>query len=175
MAQINVEGGPHGITTLNQGTADEARFWGYAASGRQLNLLQRAVSIIQNNIYKKNVSCNHYFKKLSLTPPSRSFDEVWEDANIWISYEPRTGLGWDCVTNFVFGKEITLGEDAFTKGNVWYLTAVLVHELAHTNGAGGAPSIAASTSLKFCGLIGLYDGAIGAKDNTGPGPANRVV
>ncbi len=175
MPQINLDGGPHGISTRYAGTPDEERYWGYSPTSRQLTLLKRAESIIQNNIYKKNVSCNHYFKKLSVTPPSRSFDEVWEDADIWISYEPRMGLGWDGATDAVFGKEITLGEDAFKKGNVWYLTAVLVHELAHTNGAGGAPSIAASTSLKFCGLIGLYDGAIGVRDNSRPGPENRVV
>ena len=175
MAQINIDGGPHGSLTLLAGTAGEKRFWPYPTTGRSLNLLRRAVSIIDNNIFKKNVACNNYFKRLSTSPASRSFDDVWSDAGIWISYDARTGLTWDGVTNTVFGKEIAIGEDAFKTGNVWYVTAVIVHELAHTNGAGGPPSIAASSALKFCGLTGLYDGAVGAKDNVGPGPENRTV
>ena len=163
MPQINLDGGPHGNVTLNPGNTEEARFWGYSAKSRQLHLLRQAFSIVQKNIFKKNNHCNNYFKHLRADGSSRSFDEVWEDPSIWVSYEPRTGLGWDGLTNFVNGKEITIGEDAFRTKHVWYVTGVLVHELAHTNGAGGKPSKAAATALKYCGLAAFYDGAVGVE------------
>jgi hypothetical protein len=163
MPQINLVSGRNNTYTFGAGTANEFRFWPYA-DGSQLHLLRRALFIIEHNIYKKNNACNKYFGTLSPAAASRSFDKVWEDNTIWISYEPRTGLGWDGATDSG-QKEVTLGEDAFTHdgGNRWYVAAVLVHELAHCAGAGGAPSKAASTALKFCGLANLYDGAVGAR------------
>lgn len=166
MPQINLDGGPHGDTTLSSGQPDEARFWGYPSKSRQLQLIQHSFKIIQGNIFKKKTHCNSYFKLLRADGSSRSFDDVWKDPDIWISYEPRTGLGWDGLTNSVDGKEITIGEEAFRTRNVWYLTGVLVHELAHTNGAGVAPSKAAATALKYCGLAALYDGAVGVSPRT---------
>jgi hypothetical protein len=163
MAKINLDGGPHGSLTTNAGTADETRFWPYKP-GRALDCIKKAVWIVEHNIFKKNVPCNRYFKTLRADGTARSFDDVWSDPDIWISYEPRVGLGWDGATNAVDGKEITIGEEAFAKGNVWYVVGVLVHELAHTNGAGGPPSKAASTALKFCGLAALYDGAVGERE-----------
>jgi hypothetical protein len=175
MPKINIDGGPHGTITLSAGTADEMRFWTYAKKSSQLRQLERAVWIVQHNIYKKKNSCNKYFKTLKADGTSRSFDEVWEDPDIWINYEPRISLGWDGATNSVGGKEITIGEEAYRKGNVWYVTGVLVHELAHTNGAGVAPSKAASTALKFCGLAALYDGAVGVAPRAEKGTDERVV
>jgi hypothetical protein len=174
MPQINLDGGPHGSNTLSPGTPDEARFLPYSP-GRALTCLQRAFRIIQHNIFNKNNECNKYFKLLRADGTSRSFDDVWSDPDIWISYEPRVSLGWDGLTNFVDGKEITIGEAAFAKGNVWYVTGVLVHELAHTNGAGGPPSKAASTALKFCGLAALYDGAVGVRDRAARDTDERLA
>ena len=159
MPQINLASGSHGNLTLYPGTSDEARFWPYPDNSPQLKVLKHAFHIIKHNIYKKNNACNAYFRKLA---SGRSFDDVWNDSRVWVSYEDRTGLGWDGQTNAVGGTEITLGEDAFRQRNIWYLTAVLVHELAHVGGAGVAPSKAASEALKSCGLAALYDGAIGA-------------
>jgi hypothetical protein len=161
MPQINLAGGPHGAATLNQGTDDEERYWPYAKGSRQLHLLQRAFFVIDHNLFKKKAHCNSYFRLLRSDGSSRSFDDVWQDSDIWISYEPRTNLGWDGTTNATDGKEISIGEDAFRTGNVWYVTGVLVQELAHTNEAGGPPSKAAATALKYCGLAWLYDGAVG--------------
>jgi hypothetical protein len=175
MPQINLAGGPHGDITLSQGTPDEARFWGYPKKSRPLHLLQRAIFIIDHNIFKKNTHCNSYFKLLRADGSSRSFDDVWRDADIWISYEPRTALGWDGLTNAVDGKEITIGEDAFRTGNVWYVTGVLVHELAHTNGAGLKPSKAAAEALRYCGLAALYDGAVGVTPPLAQRTDDRVV
>jgi hypothetical protein len=171
MPQINLAGGPHGTTTTGAGTADETRYWPYP-KGTSLSSLQRAFFIISHNIFKKNVACNRYFRHLS---GARSFDDVWNDATIWVNYEPRVGLGWDGSTNAVGGKEITIGEEAFQKGNVWYVVAVLVHELAHTNGAGGPPSQAAANALKSCGLAALYDGAVGVTPGAARDTNERVV
>ncbi len=161
MPQINLASGRNSTVTMNAGAADEMRWWPYSP-GDSLNLLRRAITAIEHNIFKKNNACNNYFKRLAPASP-HSFDDIWSDASIWISYEPRVGLDWDGVTNSVGGKEISIGEDAFKKSNFWYVAGVLVHELAHCAGAGGAPSIAASTALRFCGLASLYDGAVGTR------------
>jgi hypothetical protein len=171
MPQINLAGGPHGTTTTDEGTADETRYWPYPR-GDSLRLLQRAFFIITHNIYKKNVACNRYFRHLA---GGRSFDDVWDDATIWINYEPRVGLGWDGATDQTGGKEITIGEAAFQKKNVWYVVGVLVHELAHANGAGGPPSRAAAEALKHCGLNALYDGAIGVTPSAAKDDDERIV
>jgi hypothetical protein len=160
MPQVNLAGGPHGSFTTDAGTADETRFEPYP-EGRPLSILKQAIWIIEHNIFKKKSHCNSYFKLLRADGTSRSFDEVWSDPDIWINFDPRITNGWDGATNAVDGKEITLSQSAFQSGNRWYVTGVLVHELAHTNGAGGSPSKAASTALKFCGLAALYDGAVG--------------
>lgn len=171
MPQINLDGGPHGRVTRLAGTANEERYWPYP-TGRSLDCLRRAISIIDKNIFKKNNACNIYFKTLTTGPASRSFDDVWTDPAIWIGYDPRTGVAWDGSTT-PDNKDISIGEDAFKRGSVWYVTAVLVHELAHTAGAGGPPSKAASTALKHCGLAALYDGAVGVRAGTDNG--QRVV
>lgn len=174
MPQINLAGGTHGSFTLAAGTADEMRFGAYP-EGRSLTILKQAIWIIEHNIFKKKSHCNSYFKLLRADGTSRSFDEVWSDDAIWINYDPRITIGWDGATNAVDGKEITLSEAAFQTRNRWYVTGVLVHELAHTNGAGVAPSIAASTALKFCGLGALYDGAVGIAPRVQTDTDERVV
>ena len=161
MVQINLDGGLHGRITRFAGTSDEERYWPYP-KGRSLDRLRAAIRIIEGNIFKKNNACNIYFKTLSAGRASRSFDDVWSDPDIWIGYDPRTGVGWDGSTSGD-KKDISIGEDAFKRGNTWYVVGVLVHELAHTAGAGGPPSKAASTALKHCGLGALYDGAVGVR------------
>jgi len=170
MPQINIAGCAHGDMTTDAGTADETRYWAYP-QGDSLRLLRQAFFIIRHNIYKKNVACNRYFRHL---PGGRSFDNVWDDATIWVNYEPRVGLGWDGSTDSS-GSEITIGEEAFQKHNVWYVVAVLVHELAHAGGAGGPPSQAAAEALKHCGLKALYDGAIGVTPGAAKDSDERVV
>jgi hypothetical protein len=171
MVQINLEGGPHGRVTRLAGTPGEERYWPYPP-GPSLERLRGAIRIIENGIFKKNSACNIYFKTLSSGPASRSFDEVWADPTIWIGYDPRTGVPWDGSTTLQ-NKDVSIGEDAFRRGNTWYVVGVLVHELAHTAGAGGPPSKAASTALKHCGLAALYDGAVGVRANRDNG--QRVV
>jgi hypothetical protein len=173
MPKINLADGPHGSLTTDPGTSDEVRYWPYPP-GRALHLLRRADFIVEHNIFRKKKSCNDYFKQLRGGNTARSFDEVWGDSDIWINYEPRVKLGWDGMTNDS-NLDITIGEDAFRTGNVWYVTGILVHELAHTNGAGGAPSLAASTALKYCGLAALYDGAVGVAPRVATGPDERIV
>jgi len=174
MPQVNLASGPHGSFVLDAGTDDETRFEPYP-EGRALTLLNQAIWIIQNNIFKKKSECNKYFKLLRADGTSRSFDDVWSDPDIWINFDPRITNGWDASTNAVDGKEITLSQSAFQTRNRWYVAGVLVHELAHTNGAGGPPSKAASTALKFCGLAALYDGAVGVAPRARRDTDERIV
>lgn len=114
-------------------------------------MLKQAIWIIQHNIYKKQVHCNGYFKRL---PKGRSFDDVWDDASIWINYDPRfTGNFYGATS--ATDTDITIYEDAFRRG-YWWVAGTIVHELAHTNGASAA-TIAAETALKFCGLGAMFD------------------
>jgi len=151
MPNINLAGGTHGTVVRFAGTADEERYEPYPA-GRSLTILNHAIRIIQNNIYKKNVQCNSYFKHL---PKGKTFDEIWEASTLWINYDPR-------VTNAFYGAtngsdtEITIYEDAFKRGH-WWVVGTIVHELGHVGGAKGGLSIKAERALKFCGLSALYD------------------
>jgi hypothetical protein len=170
MPQINLAASGHGTLIQFAGTADEERYEPYPAKGHALGTIQHAVRIIQNNIYKKNVSCNKRFKTLT---KGRSFDEVWSDKSIWINYDPRNA-GYFGATSAA-DTDITVCDFAFKKG-VWSVVATIVHELAHTNGAGPAPSMDAEDSLNFCGLGALYDkGAIGVRPRAAQENDERVA
>src|SRR4051812_26238695 len=86
MPQINLAASGHGTLIQFAGTAGEERYGPYPAKGHALGTIQHAVRIIQNNIYKKNVSCNKRFNTLT---KARSFDDVWSDKSIWINYDLR--------------------------------------------------------------------------------------
>jgi hypothetical protein len=132
-------------------SSGEVRFWPYD-EGRTLTELKRAVAILKNNVYRKNVACNRYFSKLG-----RSFDSIFEDDSIWINWDPRLHAGFDGFTSSTRPKnEITICERAFRR-NVWFICAVLVHEFAHIAGAPGRPSHAAEQSLLHCGLSALFN------------------
>ena len=170
MPQINLAGGTHGSFVQFAGTTDEERYAPYPV-GKSLTMLQRAIKIIQNNIYKNNVHCNNYFK---LLPRGRSFDNIWTDNSIWINYDPRFPTGFYGATNHS-DTEITIYEDSFQRGH-WWVVGTIVHELAHINGATGGTSIAAETALKFCGLSALFDpNAIGLRPGVKKDTGERMA
>jgi hypothetical protein len=156
MPSINLAGGPHGTMVRFAGTADEERYEPYPP-GRALTVLQHAMRIIERNIYKHNVQCNRYFSHL---PGGRTFDNIWEDASIWISLDPRPIKAFFGATDDT-NKNITIYAQTFHIGH-WWAAGTLIHELAHAAGAPGGRSIQAERALKFCGLGALFDpGAVG--------------
>ena len=128
--------------------------------GPELHVLKRAVYIIEHNIYKKNVGCNRYFATLSSQKPV-SFDDVWDDEKVWINFDPRSIADFYGFNSNDHPKEITIAARSFRR-NVWFVTAVVVHELAHV---AGAPPDGLKTnprwddaekSLLHCGLRAFY-------------------
>jgi hypothetical protein len=110
--------------------------------------LERALFILRNNI-RGSRPCNRCFSRL---PGGRSFDDVFNDPTIFISFDPS---GPDSgATDSVGGREITLGAREFRVGR-WSVAATLVHELAHTNGA-PVTTAEAESVLNCCGLGGLF-------------------
>jgi hypothetical protein len=103
--------------------------------------VQRAFNIINARI-KGYAPCNAVFQAL---PRGRSFADLWNDPNVWVSYDPD---GRPTKFGGTKGNEITLSQYACRMGH-WTIVATLVHELAHVGGAGGRNRDAEST-LKAC-------------------------
>jgi hypothetical protein len=104
-------------------------------------------------------SCNAAFAALL---GGLDFTTIWNDPNIWISYNSNTEDGLYGVTAPVpYHKEITIAAYPFTLSNpIPVLAATIVHELAHVNGAPGRPSKAAESTLPSCGFRDQYDSDI---------------
>lgn len=130
------------------------------AQATQLRMLERAMNIINSNI-KGSRPCNTAFSAL---PNGRSFDDVFNDDSIWISYCPdNDDYGF---TNRVSGSEITICQLAFRWG-YWTVVGTLVHEMAHTNGA-PIDTHAAEGTLLSCGLAKVHDPTIIGTRDTPP-------
>jgi hypothetical protein len=135
---------------LGDGTA-----WDSYVDKDALATLKAAIDLIRRQV-KGLVPCNKCFSKL---PGGRNFDEVFEDASIYVSFDgggPNSG-----VTNRAGGKEVTISARELRTGK-WSVAATLIHELAHCNGASGT-SIDAENTLNCCGFKKHFrPGAIGA-------------
>jgi len=150
MPTIHVPGDGH-ITPLP--LADGTR-WDAYGDAKIKRTLEQALFILKHNI-RGSRPCNQCFSAL---PGGRSFDDVFNDPTIFISFDP-SGL-FSGTTDSVGGKEITIGVSEFRVGR-WSVAATLVHELAHTNGAPLTTADAENT-LNCCGLRGLFrPGAVG--------------
>ena len=114
--------------------------------------LNRAMRIISARI-KGYKPCNSAFKAL---PGGRTFAAIWNDPNIWISYDPGYQVGKYGAARRAGSKEITISKYAFRGGDHWTVAATLIHELAHANGAPGNDTQAEDT-LKSCLLKELHD------------------
>jgi hypothetical protein len=155
MPKVNYLGSGHGrFLVRDPKTGDEARFWEFDMP--QTIILGHAFILISMRSLSSK-RCNDCFKRL---PGGRSFDEVWKDGEIWISYDSRTDRGWYGVT-MEGRKEISLSQSAFNEG-VERVAGTLVHELAHTNGAPTTTGQADDTLLE-CDFKKVHQGVIGAR------------
>ena len=161
MVQINTDGTVHpGFVEKNRAIAGgEVQYKPYP-DGLELHMLKRAVHIIDRNIYRKNVACSRYFKTLNPDSPL-SFDDVWGDKDVWINLDPRSIADFNGFNANSKPKEITIAARSYRR-NVWFVVAVVVHELAHVAGAPAEgfktnPNWdAAEKSLLHCGLRTFY-------------------
>lgn len=131
-----------------------------AKTESQKKMLEKAINILKSNVYGSK-NCNEAFKKL---PNGKSFDEIFDDDAVWISYCPNTKTYG--FTNVVGGKEITICEYAF-KWGFWTVAGTLVHEMGHVNGAGTTDHAAEGTLLS-CGLAKVHDPTIIGSRDTAP-------
>jgi hypothetical protein len=113
-----------------------------------IKTLKRAMHIIELRIRGHN-PCNEAFRAL---PGGRSFADVWDDANVWINFDPSRKGGRYGATR---GNDVTITAYSLAMGH-WTVAATLVHELAHVNGAPGTTHAAEGT-LRSCLLGGLED------------------
>lgn len=132
--------------------------WDPYSDPKILHTLKQALFILKHNIRGMR-PCNKCFSAL---PGGRTFDDVFDDASVFISFDPS---GPDSgATDSVGGKDITVGKREFRVGR-WSVAATLVHEFAHVNGAPGGLSAAAETTLTCCGLRGLFRaGVVGERE-----------
>jgi hypothetical protein len=135
-----------------------------------LHTLNRAIHIIDTRI-KGHKPCNEAFKALA---GGRTFAQVWDDPDIWVSYDPKNDGHNYGVTNRVGGQEISITQFALRMGR-WTTAATLVHELAHTNGAPGGGSHAAEGTLRRCLLHALEDPNILGNIIHASRSGNRIV
>ena len=100
-----------------------------------------------------NPQCNYAFRKL---PNGRPFDELLGDENIWVSI-----LMNDYVLAQSSEKDIAVSMLSFSqafkrKDGVDYIASILVHELAHVNGA-PMSNMQAEDVLLPCGFSQFYN------------------
>ena len=124
MPSINEPSTAHAAPLPNSGWE-----WQAVSDKQELHVIKQAIWIISHRI-KGFRPCNKAFEKL---PGGRSFDDVWEDASVWISRDPLNQQGRNAAT---LGNEITISTFSLRMGR-WTTAATLVHELAHVNGAPG--------------------------------------
>lgn len=113
--------------------------------------LRTAFRIIDARI-KGYALCNQAFSAL---PGHRSFAQIWNDANIWINFDPVGTYGRYGAT---IGNDIAISAYALRMGH-WTTAATLIHELAHVDGAPGTNTQAEDTLLS-CMLAAHHDSRI---------------
>jgi hypothetical protein len=141
---------------------NDCRFWEYD-SELTVIALRKAFHLVIDRSFL-NVACNDCFRRL---PGGRSFEEVWHDPAVWVCYDGRRDRGWyGAFTSVSAGRKtlslITISQKSFDKGAEW-VAGTLVHELAHANGAPGAPSTLADETLIPCDFKAAYEGAVGQR------------
>lgn len=148
MAKAHTPGDGHSVpapTTLADGTPIQ---WQSYSNARKKKVVEDALFILKQNV-KGMRPCNDCFRRL---PNGRSFDDILDDPNVFISFDPTTRQGLFGAT---LGKDITITDFSIRVGR-WTVAATLVHEFAHVNGAPGTTHQAEST-LPCCGFAALHD------------------
>jgi hypothetical protein len=143
-------------------------------NAKELALVQNALILIGSKSYGNN-KCNEAFKNTlpgklvddditkSHELKKRSFDEIYIDSNVWLSYMP----GQAQAAGYAVGNDIAITGSAFDKAEVLkiikkgfnpveFIASVIVHEMAHLNGATDTNNQAESFVIP-CGFSNYYD------------------
>jgi len=122
--------------------------------------LKGAIAFLNDRV-RVHKPCNDCYRTL---PGKRSFQEVWDDPDVWIHYN---GVSQSLGFNRSGTKEIAVCFKSFMspvgqpgKPNTMQVAATIVHELAHVNGAEGDPDKrdnSAERMLKCCLLGQMFN------------------
>ena len=138
--------------------------WLPYADADKKRVVERALFILRNNV-RGMKPCNDCFSAL---PGGLTFDDILDDPDIVISYDPGNVQGRYGVTRRAGAKDVSITEWAIRMGR-WTVASTLVHEFAHVNGAPGATAQAEAT-LPCCGFSAHYDrtiiGAVGGSSSS---------
>ena len=161
MPTVHTAGDGH-VTPLPLG--DGTR-WDPYTDPKIRKILDQALFILRNNVRGAR-PCDRCFSRL---PGGRTFADVFDDASVFISFDPAGPNSGR--TDSVGGREVTIGASEFRIGR-WSVAATIVHELAHVNGAGIATADAENT-LRCCGFSAHFrPGAIGLNESA---PNTRIT
>lgn len=113
----------------------------------------KAIEVIHFRSYGDSI-CNESFKTL---PGGKSFDAIFLDTSVWINLlknKPLTELG------MAYKNDIAISIHMFTKAHQMpdpaaEIAAVIIHELAHVNGARNNPPIKEAEQMVM--RCGFYD------------------
>jgi len=159
MARIHVPGDGHVAPLPKAGWQ-----WKPYSDVKKRRVVERALFILRTNV-KGMKPCNECFKKL---PGMRSFDDILNDPELFISFDPGNIEGRYGVTIHAGGKEVSITDWAIRMGR-WLVASTLIHEFAHVNGAPGTSSDAEDT-LICCGFSAHHvPGIIGATGSASTG------
>ena len=162
MVSINNDASGHACFTevwytdasgCNSGTKKTGYWWRLFNENEKT--VRDALDLIKSTALGQS-KCNACFQALRngwwiFASGGRTFDDVFNDQDIWISYHWDKSAGFDGLTSMKKEKEITISQSAFDRG-LRAVAATIVHELAHVNGAPAAPSTAAESTLQNCGF-----------------------
>lgn len=143
MPRINVSGSGHKTPPPTSGFR-----WLPFTDTSYVAAVQKAFVVIDARI-RGYEPCNAAFMAL---PSGRSFADLWNDPNIWVSFDPD---GRATTFGGTLGNDITVSEYACRMGH-WTLVATLVHELAHVGGVHEKTNRAEAT-LKTCLMHAHYN------------------
>jgi hypothetical protein len=121
-----------------------------------LETVKRGLAILARDM-RLDARCNASFSRLHAR---RSFKTLFDDARIWINYDPvNNGADWGWTSPRLFPHDLVITRFALRMGR-WSTAATIVHELAHLNGAPGHRSKAAELRVMQCHMqskSGPYD------------------
>lgn len=140
---------------------------------KQANLVSAAIGYLRiRSQYCDTTVCDKVFKSL---PNHRSFDEILDDTCVWVSFGSKredlaNGKEWigltirgdrryDIGINAMAFAFFERKDGKFTPEAVRRLAAILVHEMAHVNGAPNDTNTAESMML-FCGFEKYFDSTV---------------
>lgn len=158
MAKIHVSGDGYAAPPPNSGWQ-----WLPYSNAHKKRIIEQALFILRHNV-RGMKPCNDCFSRL---PGGRTFDDILDDPNVVISFDPKNNGSDYGATDQVGGHDITITEFSIRMGR-WTVAATLVHEMAHVNGA-PVDTHQAEGTLLCCGFSALHDATIIGAEETSSG------